>query len=121
VPRSPADLRKTFLALDHVFFHDACTAGGVRVQWKKFRTAKASFLFGEYDMEKRVVRINARLAELDVPQYVVSAVTMHEMLHFTHGYDHSVAFSRVEHKHPFFYESEQWCHDFCMETLEVSK
>jgi len=116
--RTPADLRRTFLSLDHVFFSDLCAHAGVRCRWKKFRSAKNSFQFGEYDEDRKIVSLNVRLAQDDVPDYVVSAVCYHEMLHHMVGLEHTVAFARAEHQHPYFYASETWADQFVLEMLD---
>lgn len=112
--RTPRDLREIFRSIDLVFFGRACEHAGVSVRWRRFRPTKDRFHFGEYESEKKEVRINFRLSEWDVPDYVVVGVCYHEMLHATIGLEHDVRFAEHEHKYPHYYRSEKWCDDFVL-------
>lgn len=118
--RTPADLRRIFHAIDLVFFGGACEAAGLTVRWKAFRDSRTMFMFGEFCPERRQVRVNRRLAALDVPEHVVCAVCYHEMLHHVVGLEHDVEFQKAEHRFPHYYQSEQWCEKFILDTLECS-
>ncbi len=109
MPRSPADLRKTFLALDHILYDDRCARDGVKVKWKRFKESKYHMMFGDYDPELLEIRINYRLAQDDVPSYVVSAVLNHEMLHHIIGFDHTVEFMKAEASFIHYWASEAFC------------
>jgi predicted metal-dependent hydrolase len=120
MPRTTSSLRRTFLALDHVFFGDSCEGHGLTIKFKKFRNAKSTFVFGEYHSDKKEILINIRLAKDDIPDYVVSAVIMHEMLHHVVGENHDVVFQKAEHRHPYYYESEKWCEQFLDKLISDS-
>ncbi len=107
--RTPADLRKTFLAIDHIFFGGQLVRDKVKCRWKRFRPMKNHILWGQIILEDREIQINYRLAHPDVPDYVVAAVLFHECLHHIYGYDHTVEFYKAEHRFPFYYESEAFC------------
>lgn len=113
--RTVGDLRRLFLALDRVFFDRGCQAAGIRVRWKPFRSVKGAVHFAEFDIERKVIRVNAFMSDADVPEYVVSAVLFHEMLHHFFGYDHDAKFQKAEHRHPYFYEAEEWTSNYVLE------
>lgn len=112
--RTPADLRFVLHAIDFLFFGQQCANDGVTIRWKRFRQGVNHFCFGEFDSDKKQIRINIRLAQPDVPDYVVSAVVWHEALHHIIGLEHNVAFQKAEHRFPHFYEAESWCDEFIL-------
>jgi hypothetical protein len=121
VPRSPADLRKTFAALDHLLYDDRFARDGVRVKWKRFRKAKNFMMFGDYDGELKEIRLNYRLAQDDVPNYVVAAVLNHEMLHHILGYEHTVEFMKADAAFIHYWDSEAWCDRVIMSECSVEE
>ncbi len=112
--RTPADLRKTFVALDHLFLDGRCVREGVKIRWKRFRNAKTSFTFAVYYMDEKEIHVNYRLAQDDVPNYVVASCVWHEMCHHTHGYDHTAAFHKAEAEFVRHWDSEIWCEQFVL-------
>lgn len=110
--RTISDLRRYFQSLDLVFFGEQCTAEGVRIRWKKYREKSSTFYFGHYHPDKREIWINQRLAQRDVPDFVVMATVLHEMLHHVVGLDHDVPFLQAEQRYPHYWAATKWEAEF---------
>lgn len=110
--RTISDLRRYFRSLDIVFFSEQCTAEGVRIRWKKYRDLNNHFYFGQYHPERKEIWINQRLARLDVPDYVVMATVLHEMLHHIVGLEHDVPFLQAEQRYPHHWVAMKWEAEF---------
>ncbi len=106
--RTISDLRRYLSSIDLIFFGGQLAQDGVRIRWKKLRPAKDQFTFGQYRWDKRVIEINERLKEHDIPDYVVLHIIHHECLHHVISYDHDVAFHEAESRFPWHWKAEKW-------------
>ncbi len=72
--------------------------------------------FGFCDVRRKLIRIDVRLDDEAVPEYVLEFVLYHEMLHLRHGAErqgartctHTAAFRADERRHPRHADAQTW-------------
>jgi len=74
------DLRALFKELNQTYFENRCDC---TLTWgkKSSRKNRRSILFGSYNPDRNLIRINPKLDSRKVPLYFVRYVLYHEMLH----------------------------------------
>lgn len=88
-------------------------------QRKKFRS---QFTFGLYHQPLRLVKINRLLDRVDVPEYLLSFVIYHEMLHCVFPSYCDGAGRRKVHHHQFkTMERKFHAYDHAMEWIELNR
>lgn len=109
------DLLRIWNALNDQWFQSASRA---TITWGRnaTRRRKHSIQLGSYDLNERLIRVHPVLDQTWVPQYVVTSVVFHEMLHEKHGAlwsptgwrTHTPAFRAEERSHPDFERARAW-------------
>lgn len=110
--RTQADLERALAATDWVFWGGLCVSQGVTIQWKKYRRLKNHFLYGTYDPATKIVELNVRLSEPDVPEFVLLGVIHHELCHHVVGPEHNSDFMEMEQKNPNYWKFSRWCESY---------
>ena len=90
----------------------------VQITWSRGARGqrRKSMQLGAYIPEESLIRIHPALDQAFVPEYFVSCVIFHEMLHAVHGVTeqdgrrriHSHAFHQDEQRHPDYTRARRW-------------
>lgn len=65
-----------------------CCAG---IQWKKLPTKPGNVILGTASFETRIISINKILQDPEIPEFVLEATALHEMLHLLYTPDQAMA------------------------------
>jgi hypothetical protein len=109
------DLQAIFIRLNAEHFAGKLDA---RITWGPLaaKRARRSIKMGSYAVEDRIIRIHPVLDQADVPEFFVSWIVFHEMLHGCHdivrkGHRrifHSKAFLEEERRYPDYERASAW-------------
>lgn len=113
------DLEKIYLGLNREYFESPL---GLRITWfgEGRRRLRKKVTFGLYHDPLRLIKINRLLDDHYFPNFFVSYVIYHEMLHFVcpasfdlngHKAIHSKEFKRRESEFKHFKQAQQWIRD----------
>lgn len=109
------DLGVIFARLNAAWFDDRLDA---RITWGAAPTQRArrSIKMGSFAVEDRIIRIHPALDQADVPDFFISWIVFHEMLHGKHDVVrkgrrrifHSAAFVADERAYPDYQRASAW-------------
>ncbi len=115
--RPLSHLQSDLAAIDRIFWRGELARMGVTIRWGRFRPVKIDFTCSSYRPDTKVITVNPILAQLWVPDELVSFSIWHETIHaiqdpavqrhgsaYVHGHD----FRTVEMRHPHAVEAELW-------------
>ncbi len=113
------NLINLFEEINHRYFDNEVKC---RVTWfgRKSRAAGSSATLGLYSHPMKLIKIHRRLDQPFVPEYFISYVIYHEMLHqvcptyhdaLGRHYVHTKEFKRREKQFEYFHEASQWLDD----------
>lgn len=107
------DLKSIFDSLNEKYFNNSITSQ-ITFGKRNKKERNRSIVFGNYNPQKNIIRINRALDNSYVPDFFIRYIVFHEMLHaylFLNGerfHSHSRTFKKMEKLYPEHKIAENW-------------